>query len=167
MRPVKRTTKLCAALSLPHVRLVTEGWLKACESARAFVDATPHQLTGDHASQPGANSVWSFNAAASRKRASEGAGCLAGHRFYVTPCKQPKTRFSDADLQLIVRCAGGEVVEKPPGAGGGACVVISTEEERGAWAKLARLRGVTVLKAEHLLTCVLRQELDLSAGRLE
>ena len=167
VRPLKRTAKLCAALSLPAVRLVTDDWLKACESAKAFVDCRPFELRGEHASKPGAASPWAFNVDESRARAAA-AKCLAGHAFYVTPCKQPKTRFGDADLKMIVRCAGGTVLDATP-ASGQAAIVLSTEEERPSWAKLAKAnKKLTVVKAEQLLTAVLRQEpLDLAAGKLE
>ena len=36
-----------------------------------------------------------------------------------------------------------------------------------SWSKLAKLRNVTPIRADHLLTCVLRQELDLKEGKLE
>ena len=40
VRPVRRTPKLCAAISsVPYI--VTDDWIKACESAKAFVAAEP------------------------------------------------------------------------------------------------------------------------------
>ena len=41
----------------------------------------------------------------------------------------------------------------------GAAVVVTTEAEKHAWAPLSKLEGVRVVCAEHLLTCVLRQQL--------
>ena len=38
---------------------------------------------------------------------------------------------------------------------------MSTQEEQAAWKPLSKLPNVRVIKAEHLLTCVLRQELAI------
>ena len=45
-------------------------------------------------------------------------------------------------------------------------VVISTAEQEREWKKWVGLAGVQVLKAEHLLTCVTRQQLDVEGGSL-
>ena len=165
-RPVTRTAKLCQAISLPAIRLVTDDWVKACESAKSCVDSKPHELAGEYTSA--AAGLWSFNATVSRRRAADGH-CLAGHTFFVTPCDAPEKagRHSDEELRLIVRAGGGELLEHLPSASSGPVVVVSTEEERKSWGRLAKMRNVTPIKAGHLLSCVLRQELDLSAGRLE
>ena len=164
-RPCKRTIKLCVAISHPSVCLVSDAWIKACESAKSFVDTKPYELSGDVSSVAAKGPQWSFNVGASRKRAADGR-CLEGHAFYVTPCEKPVSRFGDADIKLIIEASGGALLDGIPSAGGPAAVVISTAEERKSWERLARHRNVTILNASHLLTCVLRQELDLSAGRL-
>ena len=47
-------------------------------------------------------------------------------------------------------------------------LIVSTEPERRKWERLARLSCVPgVLRVDHLLDCILRQELDLSQGMLE
>ena len=112
---------------------------------------------------------WSFNATASRKRATAGA-CLEGFTFYITRNKDaPKKipRFADDDLAYIIRAGGGTLLEKPPRAGCGATIVVTTEEERPAWTPLAKNRQVTILSANALLTCVMRQCLDASEGTLQ
>ena len=153
-----------AATSLPAIRLVTDDWVKACESAHSFVDSKPHELAGEYTSSTAG--LWSFNATESRKRATD-SRCLAGHTFFVTPWKEPKGRYTDEELQHIVRAGGGEVLEHLPSASSGPVVVVSTEEEHKSWGRLAKMRNVTPIKVSHLLSCVLRQELDLEAGRLE
>jgi len=165
VKPLKRTAKLCAALSMPGVILVTDEWITACESAKAFVDTRPYVLAGEFASNKGAP-PWAFNATDARKRALAGS-CLGGYSFYITPWAKPTSRYSDAELSMIVRCAGGELLARPPTAGSGQVVVISTEEERAQWSKLAKLRNVSTITAHHLLNCMLNQRLDLSTGRLE
>ena len=87
VRPVKRTVKLLAAISCPAVRLVTDDWIKACESAKTFVDCKPFDLMGNHASKPGSGSQWAFNAGESRKRAAEVRGSADHqHRASATGC---------------------------------------------------------------------------------
>jgi hypothetical protein len=162
VRPVKRTVKLCVAISQPTACLVTDDWIKACESAKSFVETTPYLLSGEHSSS---KAGWSFNATIAGKRAAEGR-CLGSKSFYITPNKAPKTRFSDSELASIIEAAGGTVLSKPPANGGAQTIVVSTEAERKAWEPLARMRNVTTLRADHLLTCVLRQELSLAAGKL-
>ena len=83
--------------------------IQACENAGCFVDTAPYLLHGEHASAAGAISEWSFNATESRKRAAAG-GCLDGLTFYVTSKTQPKPD----ELKLIIRAAGGALVDKPP-----------------------------------------------------
>ena len=57
--PLKRTVKLCVAISLPTVRIVTAAWLGACEQAGGVVSAEPYVLREEyHSIQMG----WSFNA---------------------------------------------------------------------------------------------------------
>ena len=165
--PVKRTAKLCVGVSLQHrgAHLVTAEWLKACEQAAAFVDPAPYLLKDAHASQPGAATAWQFNASESRKRAAAGR-CLEGRSFYVTAATKPKP----AEMKLIIEAAGGTVLGKAPTAAqaakGAQAVVVSTEAEKRTWAPLAKIEGVQVIRAEHLLTCVLRQELAIGAGDL-
>ena len=79
------------------------------------------------------------------------------------------TKPKPAELQLILEAAGGALLGKAPAADGaassahGKTIVVSTEAEKKAWAPLAKLKGVSVIRAEHLLTCVLRQELVIGA----
>ena len=158
---LKRTAKLCVAISRPLVRIVQAKWLAACEMAGTFVSAEPYLLEGEHAKDN-----WSFNATTSRKAAAEGPGCLHGVAFVVTN----ETKPSQADLKAIILAAGGEVLEKPPsGAKGNKGVfVVSTADEVRTWQKLASLPSVRcVLRADHVLTCVLQQALDTTNGRLE
>jgi hypothetical protein len=158
---LKRTAKLCVAISRPLVRIVQAKWLAACEMAGTFVSAEPYLLEGEHAKDQ-----WSFNATTSRKAAAEGSGCLHGVAFVVTN----ETKPSQADLKAIILAAGGEVLEKPPSGAKGnkGVVVVSTADEVRTWQKLASLPSVRcVLRADHVLTCVLKQALDTSNGRLE
>ncbi|KOO30509.1 pax-interacting protein 1-like protein [Chrysochromulina tobinii] len=158
---LKRTAKLCVAISRPLVRIVQAKWLAACEMAGTFVSAEPYLLEGEHAKDN-----WSFNATTSRKAAAEGSGCLHGVAFVVTN----ETKPSQADLKAIILAAGGEVLEKPPSGAKGnkGVVVVSTADEVRTWQKLASLPSVRcVLRADHVLTCVLKQALDTSNGRLE
>ena len=156
-QPVKRTAKLCIGISLPNASLVTEEWISACESAGAFVDVAPFVLSGTHSSQPGAN-PWDFDAGESRRRTLSGPGCLEGTRFFVTGKTKPKP----AELTLIIEAAGGSVLERPPNAASANAVVVSTDDERAVWAPLlARHKRLVAIRPEHLLSCVLRQELRL------
>ena len=166
-RPLKRTIKLCIGVSLPHACIVTDDWIHACESANAFVPTAPYALSGVQAAQPGAAGQWQFNATESRKRvAKDDGGCLAGHTFYVTAATKPKP----AELKLIIKAAGGTIIEKVPPAGGAAAprpssplLVVSTEEEKKAWAsiKAKHKAAAKVIRADKLLSCVLQQQLDL------
>ena len=62
-RPVTRTKKLLAAMSLLPGAIVHEEWLVACESAGKFVDVTPYLLNGAVASDPRSSKIkWSFDA---------------------------------------------------------------------------------------------------------
>ena len=100
---------------------------------------------------------------ASRERALAGR-CFAGRRFYVTKSVKPDAK----DLGLIISNAGGELV--PVGLPGGPpadTLVISCEADRREFSKiLLKGLGHTVLEDGHLLTCVMRQELQTSEGRL-
>jgi len=69
-----------------------------------------------------------------------------------------------ADVQVIIRSAGGEVLDKCPPSGG--VIIVSTEELRTKWASHAAKPAVEVLNAADLLTCVMRQQLDMSNGKL-
>ena len=73
-----------------------------------------------------------------------------------------ETKPKPAELKLIIKAAGGTVLDKAPTASTGAgAIIVTTEEERKAWAPLlAKLKGqARAIKAEHLLTCVLQQRL--------
>lgn len=65
---------------------------------------------------------------------------------------------------MFIGNAGGTVV-----AGSGAppagTVVISCEEDRREFSK-PKFEGLLVLRDDHLLTCVMRQELQTDEGRL-
>ena len=159
--PLGRTPKLCAAISLPRVSIVSQEWLVACETANSFVSPDAFVLKGEHSSSKDNELVWSFNASDSRKAAAA-SQCFAGRTFFITANTKPPT----ADLKTIVSVAGGTVLDRPPTASSGEVVLVSIEEEKGQWRKLAQLPNVTALRADHLLTCVLRQHLDLSNGRL-
>ena len=162
-KPTKRTIKLCAAISIvPH--LVTVDWLTQSDSAGTFVSPDQYEFKGVHESAPGAPSTWCFDATLARQRARAG-GCLAGHTFHV-PKSMDKTKITQAEALAIVRNAGGAISDKPPRAGGAPMIVISTAEQEREWKKWVGLAGVQVLKAEHLLTCVTRQQLDVEGGSL-
>ena len=160
-RPLKRTGKLLAAMSLPSCALVHEEWLVAVETAGKFVDVTPYLLHGAMASDPKAapKIKWSFDATVSRERALAGP-CFAGRSFYVTKSTKP----SPKDLAVIIGNAGGAVVGGS-GALPAGTVVISCEEDRRDFSK-PRFSGLPVLRDDHLLTCVMRQELQTDEGRL-
>jgi len=152
----KRTTKLCAAIStVPYI--VTSEWIKACESAGKFVLPDPYVIDGPHEGGSGAG-AWSFDASESRKRAQL-APLLAGTKFVVLT-------DPEKDFKVIIRANGGEVLEKGQAKKEGGFVVVSTEERRADWKKLAERPDVQVVNGAHLLTCVMRQELDLSEGAL-
>ena len=160
-RPLKRTGKLLAAMSMPSCALVHEEWLVAVETAGKLVDVTPYLLHGAMSSDPKAppKIEWSFDATVSRERALA-APCFAGRSFYVTKSTKP----SPKDLAVIIGNAGGAVVSGrgalPPGT-----VVISREEDRRDFSK-PRFSELPVLRDDHLLTCVMRQELVTDEGRL-
>ena len=65
---MKRTTKLCAAMSLLPGAIVNEKWLSACESAGKFVDVAPFLFHGPIASDPKGKIKWSFDAVRSAGR---------------------------------------------------------------------------------------------------
>jgi len=159
--PLGLTPKLCAAMCLPHVEIVTRQWIIDCESANRFVTVEPrHRLSGEHTNE---EKGWSCNATESRQAAVE-RSCLTGHTFYVTKLERPAV----AEVKEIIVCAGGSIQEKVPTPESGKVVVISEERESRTWKKLGQMSNVTaVLEVSHLLTCVLRQELDLKSGRLE
>ena len=166
--PLKRTTKLCVAVSLPAVKLVTAEWISACEMAGAFVSADPFLLRGEHTSE---KMGWSFNATAAAKAAIDAPGCFHGVSFYVTADCVP----SSAEFAPILAAAGGNLLEMAPGAGPSTpqaiaqpgVIVISTYNEVKVWRKLGALSSVrAVLRADHVLTCALRQALDVANGRL-
>ena len=159
-RPLKRTGKLLAAMSLPSCALVHDEWLAAFETAGKFVDVTPYLLHGAMASDPKAPTIkWSFDATVSRERALAGR-CFSGRSFYVTKSTKP----SPKDLAVIIGNAGGAVVGGS-GALPAGTVVISCEEDRRDFSK-PRFSGLPVLRDDHLLTCVMRQELQTEEGRL-
>ena len=108
-------------------------------------------------------------AQASRKVASEGRNGFGGVRFYITKGVQP----SPEEMKAILIAAGGTVLDRLPVEGDRHAVahgvlVISTEDEAKVWKRLHALPAVAaVLRADYVLTCVLRQALDISTGRLE
>ena len=154
---IKRTTKLLVGVSLPHVSIVGESWLLACETAGSFVDPARHLLQGQHTSGETSVSQWSFNATESRRRAAEGPP-FVGHTFFITDKVKPKP----VELRAILDAGGGTVSRLPPTTKETApMIVISTEEEKPKWRAMAKLPHVTVIKVEHLLSCVLKQQLDL------
>jgi hypothetical protein len=180
--PVKRTPKLCIAVSLAasSCQIVTKEWITQCETARAFVDCKPYLLQGEHQSSGASGPQWRFNVAESRARTQQLlsknlGGCLADGAarncaFYITKCKkgQAVKRMKDEELEWIIRAAGGKLVEAPPSASErGTTIVVSTEDERKAWAPLAKQRNVAVVSASHLLECVLQQQFSLEGGKLE
>ena len=64
---------------------------------------------------------------------------------------------------MIITSAGGTVVtSSTPPAG---TLVVSCEEDRREFTKLAA-KGLLVLRADHVLTCVMRQELQTEEGQL-
>ena len=70
-------------------------------------------------------------------------------------------------MQSILEAAGGAVLDKPPNAKSAQpVVVVSTDEERAKWAALAKLKEVRVVRADHMLSCVLQQSLDLGEQHL-
>ena len=86
-----------------------------------------------------------------------------GCHFYITEKTKPKP----SDLRSILEAAGGSVLNKPPSAKSARpVVVVTTDEERANWAALARLKDVNVVRADHLLCCVLQQTLDLGEQHL-
>jgi len=158
--PLKRTTKLCAAVSLP-IPIVTDKWLYACESANAFVSADSYLLKGPQESAADSKLSWSFNATAARAAAMQ-AKCFEGRTFYITTAGPPAL----ADLQGLVRAAGGTVLAKAPSTSSGSVIVVSNEAEGAKWRKLAAMPNVSAIRSDHLLTCALRQSLDLTTGLL-
>lgn len=109
--------------------------------------------------------------------------CFSGHRFVVMlkeseqpyptdvkvnlPLRRSKLRGKPKRTrarQVILRVAGGEVLEKLPSSGD--VIVISSKEMRKSWVAHAKKPNVTILSVQHLLTSVLRQELDLQGGML-
>ena len=102
-----------------------------------------------------------------RSRLAASRRCLEGLAFHVTAETKPKP----SELKLIIAAAGGAVLDKPPPAkhaGQRVVIVTSGEEERKAWGPLlGRLKGqASVIRAEHLLDCVLRQKLVLDKKHL-
>ena len=65
---------------------------------------------------------------------------------------------------MIIRSAGGEVLDKCPPSGG--VIIVSTHELRSKWALHATKPAVEVLNAADFLTCVMRQKLDTTTGKL-
>ena len=148
---------MLVGVSLPHVSIVGESWLLACETAGSFVDPARHLLQGQHTSGETSVSQWSFNATESRRRAAEGPP-FVGHTFFITDKVKPKP----VELRAILDAGGGTVSRLPPTTKETApMIVISTEEEKPKWRAMAKLPHVTVIKVEHLLSCVLKQQLDL------
>lgn len=187
-KTLKRTDKLCLVISLQTsgVPVVTESWIHAVETANAFVSTASHLLEGPYASASSETvqgcPPWSFDATESRARALQiartqmlspsvrkngggeadgGVGCLSGHQFFVTKSVKPDT------VRKIISAAGGIVLNEPPSKRTrGEVLVVSNEEDKLQWAPLiAKQPNVTVVKSEHLLTCILRQQLDLHDPR--
>ena len=90
-KPLKRTVKLCAAMSVLPNAIVDEEWLRACEQAGKFVDVTPYLFHGAMASNPKTPKIkWSFDAV--RRRSLAAASCTATglaaampRRYYLGP----------------------------------------------------------------------------------
>lgn len=78
-KPLKRTVKLCAAMSVLPNAIVDEEWLRACEQAGKFVDVTPYLFHGAMASNPKTPKIkWSFDAV--RRRFLAASRChVHGH----------------------------------------------------------------------------------------
>ena len=97
VQPLKRTVKLCAAISLPSVTLVTSDWIKACESAKSFVDPKPYTLSGVQCH----GKAWEFNVSASlENRQKKKHGCLHGTELLHHAKQQagkPHARFRSSD----------------------------------------------------------------------
>ena len=62
-------------------------------------------------------------------------------------------------VQVIIRNAGGEVVDKCPPLGG--VTIISVEEMKRSWAPHVGKPNVEVFSAAAFLTCVLQQRLEI------
>ena len=94
---------------------------------------------------------------------AEAGRCTERCDFHITSGVKPEP----AHLKLILEQAGATVVERPPTArDADETIVVSTEGEKSAWERLAKLSHVTVLRVDHVLDCVLQQQLDITAGRL-
>ena len=121
-------------------------------------DAARSRLSGTQAGGKD-DSAWSFDASRSLSRA-QGGQCFAGVQFYLT--SGAKEGQLEKGMPAIIENAGGAIVKKSPPEG--TIVVASAKDEREY--KPLLKKGLTVLKFEHLMTCVLQQELNTDEGRL-
>ncbi|KAL3907299.1 MAG: hypothetical protein SGPRY_010221 [Prymnesium sp.] len=221
--PIKRTVKLCAAVStVPYI--VTEEWIKACEAAGALVAAEPYMIEGcfesnppggcpalsGHFTQPFSPLLLAVHSRALRPpltsnrppippdacfymfrrlelqcdggaaacprrgcaawsafpRAASAQGAAVASRYQgeVALCAPILLWVKTFGSQVIIRNAGGEVVQKLHGSDG--VIIVSCQEMRKAWLPHACKPGVSVISLQHLLTCVLRQNLTIEDGRL-
>jgi hypothetical protein len=138
---LKRTPKLCTAMCIPRVHIVSLSWLLESHMA-------------GHALPPDDYCVCD---PAALKRRDEGPGILDGVHVYASPaCVGQKERHCPpkADLRMMVKAAGGIWKEKLDGADGGMLVVsdtdVVTEEELLAG-------GGKVYSPDVLLTACLQQ----------
>jgi len=162
-RTVKRSMKLCLAISVVQ-NIVTEDWMGACEMAKQFVAVQPYLLSGSFSSDAKAAASWSFDATEARVRRLAGS-VLAGRSFYLALDKDSKDKGLELEYNAVIRAAGG-VIQGKPNASSGQVIVVSSDAARRTWAPWLSWHHVTLLRQDHLLTCILRQQLDLSTGLL-
>jgi len=162
-RTVKRSMKLCLAISVVQ-DIVTEDWMGACEMAKQFVPVQPYLLSGTFSSDAKAVSSWSFDATEVRVRRLAGS-FLAGRSFHLALNKDSKEKGLELEYSAVIKAAGG-VIQGKPNASSDEVIVISSDDARRTWAPWLSWHHVTLLRQDHLLTCILRQQLDLSTGLL-
>ncbi len=71
-----------------------------------------------------------------------------------------------ATMKAILRAAGGEVADKLPKEKESHLIAVSCADDRRTYAPLLKQPHTCVLRADHVLTCVMRQNLYLKSGRL-
>ncbi|XP_038881371.1 uncharacterized protein LOC120072912 isoform X2 [Benincasa hispida] len=151
---VRKTLNFCTALC-SGAWIVSPSWLKESYREGRFVDELPYVLNDDdYTSKYRA----SLKTAVLRAKARPGA-LFEGYDVCISAHAQPPPKT----LSVIVKSAGGNVIHALGKVNEVSKTIFVAGEEDVEEALLAVKKGIWTFNSEWLMTCVMRQELDLEA----
>ncbi|XP_008449211.1 uncharacterized protein LOC103491160 isoform X3 [Cucumis melo] len=151
---VRKTLNFCTALC-SGAWIVSSSWLKESYREGRFVDELPCILNDDdYTSKYRA----SLKTTVLRAKARPGA-LFEGYDVCISAHAQPPPKT----LSLIVKSAGGHVIHKLDKVNNVSKTIFVACEEDVEEALVAVEKGIWTFNIEWLMTCIMRQEVDLEA----